>query len=166
MDKDCLVSSSDLLQLESKLASSESFKPDSLFVTKKAIRSRDNKRQESKPVNITAVDTTSILSRAKAFLNQIKDEVGEEVPSVLCDIQASDSDDESDESSDDKQPKVEVDLLLFPESAATKSTRLGKVTRLLGAKDDEDSEADSSSSSEDEEDRKNPLVQELPTDNA
>jgi hypothetical protein len=171
MDKDSkkLESSSDLLHLESKLQStSESAKPSSLIITKKGTRRQGRKHQQTdpKPVKITRIDSTSILSRAKAFLDQVKSGGGDPISSS-CDLQEFDTEEkELTDTVDENQPQVEVNLLLYPESAATKSSDFGKVTRLLGGRQ-EDSESSSSSidsesdSSEDENDKSKPKIEEI-----
>ena len=115
------MTSKELLELEDKIGSGGQ-EGDSLMIIESVKR---------KP--ISRVDTSAILRRAKDFLKQTKQQ-DEPVQPIESD---SSSEVGSNESSDQK---VEISVLLFPETAVDNNTHLNRLKDLLIDEESTDSE--------------------------
>lgn len=112
--------SDELLKLEKKIGSNSAHEKDPLLIIEATKR---------KPIG--PIDTSAILSRAKDFLDQAKhlDKPAEKIE----EDSGSESEEEEGESGDHK---VELNLLLFPETAVDNNTHLNRLKDLLLEEDD------------------------------
>ena len=146
MDEDTgsIPVSHELLHLESSV-SPPGLPLKSLLITKGAKKAF----AAPEPVKISRVDTSTILNRAKTFLDQVKESNPKEDEETTCDLVSETKD--SQESDDEKQQEVEVNFLLYPKTACKTGSNLDKVTQLLEG-EDKDCEESSSDTDESESD--------------